>query len=165
MSIYTYLNRRNLDTHGGRPANRQPTCSILLPNSPIQEGVETPLFLIDWEMAQLGVPNLDHGQMLCEMYQLWLYKKIDAALWMVQGYAEGLGEQSDDFAFRTAIQLGCHLVSFGTIVPGWGTQEQVEDAARQGRDIIVNAWNRNREWFEKSDLACLLSRTTGGKTA
>ena len=97
--------------------------------------------------------------MIAELYALWLYKKIDAGLWMVQGYAEGLGEQTEASAWRTALQVGVHLLSFGTVAPGWGTREQAEDVARVGRDIIVNAQSRNREWFEKSELVCLFSQT------
>jgi hypothetical protein len=132
-------------------------CSILLPNTPIQEGVEVPIFVIDWEQAQLGVPALDHGEMIGEFYAFWLYKKIDAGLWMMQGYIEGLGEQSESSAWRNAIQVGVHLLAFSTIA-GWGTPEQIETVAGLARDIIVKAWNRDKEWFEKSELASLFTK-------
>jgi hypothetical protein len=132
--------------------------SILLPNTLIKEGLETPIFVVDWEMAQLGVHALDHGEMIGELYALWLYKKIDAGLWMIQGYAEGLGEQSETFSWRSVCQIGCHLVTFGTLAPGWGTPEQVEGVARLGRDIVLNAWRRDRKWFEKSELACFFAQ-------
>ena len=92
--------------------------------------------------------------MIAELYAFWLYKKIDAGLWMVLGYVEGLGEQSEMAVWRNAVQVGVHLLSFSTIA-GWGTPDQIEDVARLARDIVVNAWARNREWFEKSELACL----------
>ena len=131
--------------------------SILIHNAPIQEGVEIPIFVIDWEQAQLGVPALDHGEMIGELYAFWLYKKIDAGLWMMQGYAEGLGEQSETSVWRNAIQLGVHLLAFSTIA-GWGTPDQIEDVVQLARDIIVNGWDKNREWFEKSELACLFAQ-------
>ncbi|KAI0976071.1 kinase-like domain-containing protein [Xylaria arbuscula] len=131
------------------------TGNILLPDGPIKEGSDVTMFVIDWELSQIGVPNLDLGQMIAELYELKLYKNITAGLWMVQGFAQGYGEVSDDFAFRTAIQVGTHLVSFGTSVAGWGDQEQVEMVARTGRDIIVRAWQKDRGFFEGSDLACL----------
>jgi hypothetical protein len=62
--------------------------SILIHNAPIQEGVEILIFVIDWEQAQLGVPTLDHGEMIGELYAFWLYKKIDDGLWMMQGYCQ-----------------------------------------------------------------------------
>ncbi|KAI8954624.1 kinase-like domain-containing protein [Xylaria longipes] len=131
------------------------TGNVLLPDSPIQKGDDITMFVIDWEMSQIGVPNLDLGQMIAELYELKLYKNITAGLWMVQGFVQGYGAVSDDFAFRTAIQVGAHLISFGTSVQGWGTQEQVEMVARTGRDIIVHAWQKDRQWFQGSDLACL----------
>ncbi|KAI2626636.1 kinase-like domain-containing protein [Hypoxylon sp. NC1633] len=133
--------------------------NILLPQGPIQEGVDVPMFVIDWEMAQVGKPNVDLGQMIAELYELNLYKSISGGLWMVQGFVTGYGATSDDFAFRTAIQVGAHLVCFGTSVQGWGTPEQVENCARMGRDIIVHAWKKDRRWFEEGDLACLFSGT------
>lgn len=117
------------------------------------------MFVIDWEMAQMGVPSLDLGQMMAELYEIKLYKDITAGLWMLEGVVEGYGALSDDLAFRTAIQLGAHLVSFGTTVPGWGTPEQVEMVVRTGRDIIVHAWQKDRGWFKGGDLACLFQWT------
>lgn len=131
----------------------------MLPNEPIKEGSEVPLFVLDWELAQLGVRQMDLGQMLAEMYQLWLYTKIDAGLWLVEGFVEGLGQQTQAFMFRVAIQIGCHLVCFGSVTPNWGTPEQAKEVARMGRDIIVNAMQGNREWFEKGELSCLFSQT------
>ncbi|OTB08428.1 hypothetical protein M426DRAFT_52103 [Hypoxylon sp. CI-4A] len=132
--------------------------NILLPNAPIQEGVDVPIFVIDWELSQVGINNLDLGQMIAELYMLKLYKSIWGGLWMVQGFVDGYGTVSRDFAYRTAIQVGVHLISFGTVVPGWGDPKQVENCARVGKEIIVNAWKRNRRWYEKSDLACLFSK-------
>jgi hypothetical protein len=136
-------------------------CSILLPNSPIQRGVEISIFVIDWEQAQLGVPALDHGEMIGEFYAFWLYKKIDAGLWMMRGYIKGLGEQSESLVWRNAIQVGVHLLAFSTIA-GWGTPDQIKHVAGLARDIIVKAWNKDREWFEKSELACLFAQVMRG---
>jgi len=76
---------------------------------------------------------------------------------MMQGYIEGLGEQSESSAWRNAIQVGVHLLAFSTIA-GWGTPDQIETVAGLARDIIVKAWNRDREWFEKSELASLFTK-------
>jgi hypothetical protein len=82
--------------------------------------------------------------MLGEMYVLWKYKHIDAGLWMLRGYAEGLGPQTEDAAWRLALQVGVCLLSFGTLASGWGTTtEEVEDMARLARDVIVKAWTRD----------------------
>lgn len=130
---------------------------MLLPDAEFQDGVEVPIFVVDWEMTQLGVRNLDVGQMMAELYELWLYKNIEAGLWIMQGFAEGYGSVGEDFAFRTALQMGAHLVCFGTSVPGWGTPAQVEETARTGRELIVNAWQKNRAWFDRGELAFLFA--------
>lgn len=132
---------------------------MLLPDAPLpDDGVEVPVFVVDWEMAQLGVRSLDVGQMLAELYELWLYKHLEAGLWIAQGLAEGYGPVSEAGAFRTAVQMGAHLVCFGTSVPGWGTPAQVEATARTGRALIANAWQKNRAWFDGGELAFLFAR-------
>lgn len=79
------------------------TGNILLKDVPLQKAESATILVVDWEMAQFGVPALDHGEMIGEMYALWLYRKIDAGLWMMQGYAEGLSESehSDTSTWRT----------------------------------------------------------------
>lgn len=108
-------------------------------------------------MAQLGVRSLDLGQMTAELYELWLYKSITAGLWIIQGFAAGYGVINEDSAFRTAIQTGAHLVGFGTSVLDWGTPAQTEKVAERGRDIIMHAYNKDRRWFDESELECLFS--------
>lgn len=131
----------------------------MLEDARLEPATTRTLYVIDWENSQVGVPSLDHGGMLGEMYVLWKYKHIDAGLWMLQGYAEGLGPQTEDAAWRVALQVGVHLLSFGTLASGWGTTEEVEDMARLARDVIVKAWTRDRSWFDKSDFACLFAGT------
>ncbi|KAF5549313.1 phosphotransferase enzyme family [Fusarium mexicanum] len=133
--------------------------NILLEDANLEPASLRTLYVIDWENSQVGVPSLDHGGMLGEMYVLWKYKHIDAGLWMLQGYAEGLGPWPEDATWRLALQVGVHLLSFGTMASGWGTTEEVEDMARLARDVIVRAWARDRSWFGKSDFACLFAGT------
>lgn len=130
--------------------------SILLPDAELNEDDgEIPVFVIDWEMAQLGARHLDHGQMLAEMYMLWLYKRIDAGLWLIEGYTEGLGCFSEALAWRTAVQLGIHLLAFGVVTPGWGSDERKLEVAKMGRDLIVHGWNEDIDWYAQNDLSCL----------
>ena len=46
--------------------------SILLSDTSMQEGVEMSIFVLDWEMARLAPRALDHGEMVGEIYLLWL---------------------------------------------------------------------------------------------
>lgn len=128
--------------------------SILLPDEVLSPGGQTQLFVIDWEMCQLWLPQLDLGQMIAELYELTLYKDIQAGLWLIEGFTSGYGFVSDDFTFRALLHAGIHLVGFGSMVAGWGTPEQCENVAMVGRDIVLRAWQRDREWFKGHDLAC-----------
>ncbi|EWY99917.1 hypothetical protein FOYG_03844 [Fusarium oxysporum NRRL 32931] len=104
------------------------TGNIVLPNAAIKEGTEIPLFVVNWELTRLGLPSVDFGQMIAEMYALWLWKSVDAGLWMMEGFIKGYGARGP---------------------------ENYERVVAVGRDIIVHAWKKDREWFEEGDLACL----------
>lgn len=131
----------------------------MLPNEPVKKGFETPLFVVDWEMCHLSHPSVDFGEMIAEMYALWLYKSIDGGLWMMDGFIDGYGEVDEEFAFMTAVHVGTHLVCVTTGDPAWGA-ENYERVVATGRDIIVHAWKRHSKWFEKGNLACLFNKKT-----
>ncbi|PVH75762.1 hypothetical protein DL98DRAFT_551515 [Cadophora sp. DSE1049] len=132
--------------------------NILIPNLELQEGAKVPVFVIDWETSQLGISNIDTGQMIADLYRLWLCKNNEAALWMLRGFCKGYGLVSETHAFRTAIHAGVHLISRGTIDREMGTMDELEGVARAGRDIVLNGYRRNRGWFENGDLACLFDQ-------
>ncbi|TEA03238.1 4-hydroxytryptamine kinase [Colletotrichum sidae] len=130
--------------------------NILLQAEPLSVGCLTPLYVVDWENAQLGLPAMDHGGMMGEMYVLWLCHGIEAGLWMMQGYAKGLATLPEETKWRVAVQIGVHILSFWT----FGREGPVGEFARQGRDIVANAWGKNRAWFETSELSCLFLGTS-----
>ncbi|PSS03768.1 kinase-like domain-containing protein [Coniella lustricola] len=136
------------------------TGNILLPDTRIESDRQTPLFVIDWEMVQLWLPQLDLGQMIAELYELHLYKNITAGLWLIEGFVAGYGFVSDDFALRTALHVGTHLVGFGSMVPGWGTAQQARNVVEVGRDIVLRAWDKDTDWFQNHDLARLFQHVT-----
>lgn len=108
-------------------------------------------------MCQLWKPELDLGQMIAELYELTLYKDIQAGLWLIDGFVSGYGFMDDDFVYRILLHVGTHLVGFGSSVAGWGTPEQCQHVARTGRDLILRSWQKDRDWFEKHDLASLFN--------
>ncbi|KAL4898386.1 kinase-like domain-containing protein [Aspergillus ambiguus] len=108
----------------------------------------TRLFVVDWEMAQCGPRALDLGQMIAELYELTHFKGEPAGRWIVEGLVEGYADLGEEMAFRTAIHVGTHLICWGSTVAGWGTDEQVQEVVRIGRDLVVNGWEKNRGGFE-----------------
>jgi hypothetical protein len=134
--------------------------SILLPGNHAQESGQKTLFVIDWEACQLGSPAQDLGQMIAEMWKVSLCRGIDSGRWLIRGFMDGYGALEDKLAFRTAIAVGTHLISFapfGNDKGQWGSPEMVESSVRVGKAVIVNAWNENRVWFEDDDLGYLFS--------
>jgi hypothetical protein len=119
---------------------------------PIKDGTQTPIRVVDWEMAQLGIRPEDLGQMIAELWELKLYKDIDAGLWIIRGLVQGYGDRDDDVAFRTIVHVGAHLICFGSSTSGWGDDEQRMMVLRTGRDVLVKAWEKDRRAFEKHDL-------------
>jgi hypothetical protein len=129
---------------------------VLIPKTALdQPSLTLPLLITDWELAQIGSRALDLGQIIAELYMLKHFKDIDAGLWVIEGFAEGYQEINDDIAFRTIIHVGVHLVFWGSTIAGWGTKEQVRDVVRLGRDLITNAWERDRTWFQGEIWDCL----------
>ncbi|KAL4871381.1 hypothetical protein BDV12DRAFT_194446 [Aspergillus spectabilis] len=119
--------------------------NVLIPKTALDQPLPmTPLFITDWELAQKGSRALDLGQMIAELYMLKHFKDIDAGLWAIEGFAEGYQDLSGDTAFRTIIHVGVHLIFWGSTVAGWGTEEQVRDMVRLGRDLVTKGWLKDR---------------------
>lgn len=131
--------------------------SVLLPNTAIESGRQIPVRIVDWEMAQLGVQPEDLGQFIAELWELKLYKDIEAGLWIIQGFADGYGKVETEFALRAMVHVGAHLICIGSNTPGWGTPEQGEQVVKAGKDVMLKAWKKDLGGFEGHDLECLFS--------
>lgn len=119
-----------------------------------QDGGNVTAFVIDWEMMHLNEPNVDFGQMIAEFYTIWLFKSLPAGLWALEAMVDAYGPVTEASAFRTAIQIGVHLVCVISDTK-WGPPEEIEKAVGVGKEIIVHAWNKDRAWFEKGEFACI----------
>ncbi|KAK2777317.1 phosphotransferase enzyme family protein [Colletotrichum kahawae] len=134
--------------------------NVLIRDTPLTANLDTSIYVVDWENVQLGVRSMDHGEMLGELYATWLCQG-SASLWIAEGYCRGLGDLSESSALQIALQLGIHLVSFGTISREMETLEQARDVARIGGEFIINAWGKKKAWFEQSELSFLFSTVSG----
>jgi hypothetical protein len=124
----------------------------------MKEGSKIPMFVVDWEMAHLGVPSIDVGQMVAEMYLLWFCHQHEAGRWMMLGFCRGYGTVSEDHALRTAIHIGVHLLAMGTIDKTLRSAEQIEKVARLGREMVLNGYHKRQGRIEESDFSCLFNK-------
>ncbi|KAH7342671.1 kinase-like domain-containing protein [Rhexocercosporidium sp. MPI-PUGE-AT-0058] len=130
--------------------------NVLLPNGPIPDSTDPmTVFIIDWELSQVSSPAFDLGQMFAELFELKHFKNIDAGIWLIEAFMQGYGNIDEKMAFKTAIHVGTHLLCFGSVVQGWGTDEQVEDVVRVGGEWIVKGWEGDRKFFEGGPLGSL----------
>ncbi|KAK3317742.1 kinase-like domain-containing protein [Cercophora scortea] len=141
--------------------------NVLLPDTILSPETQKPtepneLFVIDWEMAQFGHRSYDLGQMIGDIYERKHFKGLESAIPAIRGFVDGYGGLSDDMAFRTAIHTGVHLIGWYTRrAPGSPFGCPLEQAAagmKFGRDLIIKGWERDRSWFESSELACLFGQ-------
>ena len=84
------------------------------------------------------------------------FKEILAADWLIEGFMAGYGNLDDATAFRTAIQVGAHLICWGSR-SSKGTPEQTEAAMRIGKDFVVRGWEKDKSFFDGTVLRCLFS--------
>ncbi|KAG5973581.1 hypothetical protein E4U55_000394 [Claviceps digitariae] len=132
------------------------TGNILLPDAAIHGPSPTPIKIIDWEMAQLGVQPQDVGQLIAELWLLKLYRDIDAGVWLMQGFVDGYGHTDTTFALRALLHVGAHLVCFGARTRGWGTGHQNQEVARMGWRVLLGAWAGDVRAFEGHELEFVL---------
>jgi hypothetical protein len=160
---------------------------VLLPNARLpDEGHALEMYIIDWELSHLSSISFDLGQMFAEvsysclqsehlngcwhfrawasanpnitqLFELKYFKDIDAGVWLIDGFMQGYGAIKEDLAFKTAIHVGTHLICWGSRVAGWGTEEQVKNLVKIGRDFVVRGWEKDRGFFEGTILKCLFT--------
>lgn len=113
------------------------------------------MYVTDWELSHVTSIAFDLGQMLGDLFETWHFKGIEAAVWLIESFKEGYGNLDDDLTFRTALQVGAHLICWCSRAPLRGTPEQVEDALRIGRDFVIHAHEKDRSFFDGTVLKCL----------
>jgi hypothetical protein len=129
--------------------------SIIIPDTAVPRGGSNiTLFVVDWEMMHLNVPNVDFGLMIAEFYFLWVFKSTSAGLWLLEAMVEAYGPVTEESAYRTALQVGAHFVCVLTDL-NRVSEEELEKAASVGKEIIVHTWKKDLAWFKKSELACI----------
>jgi hypothetical protein len=83
--------------------------------------------------------------MLAELYELKLFKNIDAGMWLMESFMLGYGKIEEELAFEIAIHMGTHLIVWGSRVEDWGTSKQIEQVVKVGRNWAIAGWARDKE--------------------
>ncbi|RDW56810.1 hypothetical protein BP5796_12877 [Coleophoma crateriformis] len=138
---------------------------ILLPTTPWREppqlGGTNKVFIIDWEFAQFGHRSYDLGQIVGDLYERKVFNNVDTAMSVMEGVVSCYGELSDEMAFRTAIHIGVHLISWHNRRPQKGSwiapPEAIIAGLTVGRDFIIKGWEKDRRFFEGTALASLFA--------
>lgn len=130
--------------------------SVLLPDALLSPSTPAAIFITDHELSHLSTPIFDLAQMCAELHMLTYFKSIPAGREILTAFIEGYGLIEEDKRWRILIYIGCHLICWGSRTAGWGTVEQVEGCVELGRDLVVNGWERNREWCMREGWAFLI---------
>jgi hypothetical protein len=140
--------------------------SILIPTARWEEapppGETNRLYIIDWEFAQFGHRSYDLGQIIGDFYERKVFHNSDVGLPTMEGVISGYGKLSDDMAYRTAIYVGVHLISWYTRM--WRKNpkvalEKVTAGLTIGRDFILKGLEKDGVYFKRSALASVFTAT------
>lgn len=139
--------------------------SILLGNTGRREpplpGWTNDLFIIDWEFSHFGHLSCDLGQIVGDLYERQIYSNLNTAKSIMNGVIDGYGTLSEDMAFRTAIYVGVHLITWYNRRPRKALNETPPDVIISGltigRDFMLKGWAKDKDFFRDSALASLFA--------
>ncbi|KAG9234790.1 kinase-like domain-containing protein, partial [Amylocarpus encephaloides] len=129
------------------------TGNVVMPDVPIPAEDPMRLYIVDWELVQLSILAFDLGQMTAELYELKLFKDIEAGESLVKSFVDGYGPIDIETAFTAVIFVGNHLLCWGTRVPGWGSEGRIREVVKVGRDFVVKGWEKDAEFFRQTPWA------------
>jgi aminoglycoside phosphotransferase (APT) family kinase protein len=118
------------------------------------------LYVLDWELAKIGLQGLDVGQFCAEMRLLERFypnHQEGASTIMksfLSAYKEGSG--SDEALARVAVaHVGAHLVAWTPRVQ-WGGREKTREVVSEGVELLAGGAEGTRAWLEGSLVGNLL---------
>jgi hypothetical protein len=121
-----------------------------------QPGGPLKIYVIDWELSHITSTAFDLGQMIGDLFETRHYEGIEATEWLIEAFMEGYGPVNNDIAFKTAVQVGAHLICWGSMAAK-GSPEQTEHGLRIGCDFVVRGWEKDKAFFNGTVLKCLFS--------
>ena|ERR1700753_176056 len=146
--------------------------SMILEDKPLlklNEGDNTPpskLFILDFEVSQLGSRSQDLAQCLAELYMVHHFFGATAPLQVMHGFVDSyfasqrkagkLSKGDTALALQIAMHFGIHIV----VIPwryGWPKGDKLVECIRFGNDCLVHGYEGQADWFKDGPLAFLFS--------
>ncbi|PCH34021.1 hypothetical protein WOLCODRAFT_160534 [Wolfiporia cocos MD-104 SS10] len=122
------------------------------------------IYVIDWELAKVGLAGLDVGQFCAEVHLLGKFHEAceGAASAMLRAFLHAYGETDRGtvdirVAQTVAVHVGAHWVAWTPRVP-WGAKEKVREVVCKGIEYLVQGQSATDGWIKDSILAALLQR-------
>jgi hypothetical protein len=126
--------------------------------------------VVDWEATRPGLPYMDVGQLVAELYLLRrFYPETEHAVNIcldnfLRGYREAIsGEMigevirvDDAFVRGAAMQVGVHLVIWTPRIESWKPATRVREVVEEGLEMILKGWIGDESWLRNSLVGKLL---------
>ncbi|KAJ8596293.1 hypothetical protein M405DRAFT_199004 [Rhizopogon salebrosus TDB-379] len=120
------------------------------------------LYVLDWEMAMAGLPEVDIGSFCGEMRLLQRFypsRQEEASTItrsFLSGYKQGSGPD-EALARVTIAHVGAYLVAWAPQEP-LGGREKTRETVAEGVGLLIGGAEGTREWLESSPVRHLLLR-------
>jgi hypothetical protein len=118
------------------------------------------LYVLDWEMAMAGLPEMDIGSFRGEMRLLQRFhpsRQEEASTItrsFLSGYKQGSGPD-EALARVTITHVGAYLVARTPQEP-LGDREKIRETVAEGVGLLIGSAEGTREWLEGSQVRHLL---------
>ncbi|KAF9469683.1 kinase-like domain-containing protein [Collybia nuda] len=112
------------------------------------------IYILDWEVAKTGLPELDLGQFCAEMDLLRRFhpecaESAGKTISTFLGTYSELCRPDISFARRAITHWGVHLVAWVPRIP-WGSKEDTRKTVEEGVSLLVEGYTGSDEWVKSS---------------
>lgn len=114
------------------------------------------VFILDFEVSQLGSRSQDLAQCLAELYMVHHFFGADAPLQVMRGLVDGYFRSAQSvagsaLALQIAMHFGIHIV----VIPwryGWPKGDRLVECVRFGNNCLVHGFANDVDWFKGGPL-------------
>ncbi|KIW01974.1 uncharacterized protein PV09_06809 [Verruconis gallopava] len=122
-----------------------------------REGEVDKIFILDFEVSQLGSRSQDLAQCLAELWMVYHFYEAQAPLHVMRGFISGYAAgQDEQFALQIAMHFGIHIVVISWRY-GWPKGDKLVECVRFGNSCLVKGFEGDVDWFKATSLRFLFS--------